>query len=408
VDGLVNDRERVFYSSSVHDEREIEAVVEVLRAGPQGLWPGRRVVRMEREVAARFGKAHGVMCNSGSSALYLALELLDLPPGAEVVTCALTFSTDVAPIVRGGWIPAFVDCAPLTYCVDVDRIEEMITDRTGALLFPNLIGNAPDWDGIAALASRHGLPVIEDSCDTLGATLRGTPTGTRSSLSVTSFANSHIITCAGTGGMVMTDDERLHDRAVMLRRWGRRSELHFFGSKRRDRDFWEPLDGIHYDNQFIFDELAWNFEPSELGAAFGLEQLQKLPENLTRRRRHFARYSQALAAYGDRIALPRQLPDLETAWLGYPLMLAPDAGFERADLQEFLDGRGIDTRTIWTGNVTRQPMLGGVEVRLPPGGLPESDAVMERGVLLPLSHAIDDDTLEFVIGQVEEFLTRRS
>ena len=105
--------ERIFYSSSVHDDREIDAVVEVLRSGPQGLWPGRRVVRMEREVAARFGKAHGVMCNSGSSALYLALELLGLAPGAEVVTCALTFSTDVAPIVRGGWVPVFVDCEPL-------------------------------------------------------------------------------------------------------------------------------------------------------------------------------------------------------------------------------------------------------------------------------------------------------
>src|SRR3954465_4703163 len=138
--------ERVFYSSSVHDDREIEAVVEVLRSGPQGLCPGRRVGKMEREVAARFGKAHGVMCNSGSSALYLALELLDLPRGAEVVTCALTFSTDVAPIVRGGWIPAFVDCEPLTYCVDVERIEEMITPATGAILLPNLIGNAPDWD----------------------------------------------------------------------------------------------------------------------------------------------------------------------------------------------------------------------------------------------------------------------
>ena len=143
--------DRIFYSSSVHDDREIDAVVEVLRSGPQGLWPGRRVVRMEREVAARFGKTHGVMCNSGSSALYLALELLGLARGAEVVTCALTFSTDVAPIVRGGWVPVFVDCGPLTYCVDVDRIEEMITERTGALLFPNLIGNAPDWDRIAAI-----------------------------------------------------------------------------------------------------------------------------------------------------------------------------------------------------------------------------------------------------------------
>jgi CDP-6-deoxy-D-xylo-4-hexulose-3-dehydrase len=400
--------ERVFYSSSVHDEREIEAVVEVLRSGPQGLWPGRRVVRMEREVAARFGKAHGIMCNSGSSALYLALELLDLRPGAEIVTCALTFSTDVAPIVRGGWVPAFVDCAPLTYCVDVERIEEMITERTGALLFPNLIGNAPDWDRIAELAARHDLPVIEDSCDTLGAALRGTPTGTRSTISVTSFANSHIITCAGNGGMVMVDDDARRDRAVMLRRWGRRSELHFFGSKRRDRDFWEPLDGIHYDNQFIFDELAWNFEPSELGAAFGLEQLVKLPDNLGRRRRHFGRYTDAFSHHADRLGLPVQAPELETAWLGYPLMLGSDAGFERADLQEFLDGRGIDTRTIWTGNVTRQPMLGRADVRVPGSGLPEADAVMERGVLLPLSHAIDDDTLDFVIAQVEEFLTQRS
>ena len=171
----------------------------------------------------------------------------------------------------------------------------------------------------------------------------------------------------------------------MLRRWGRRSELHFFGSKRRDRDFWEPLDGIHYDNQFIFDELAWNFEPSELGAAFGLEQLQKLPENL-----HSA--SPALRAllaarwlrHGDRIALPSPASRARDGLAGLPVDdRTPDAGFERADLQQFLDGRGIDTRTIWTGNVTRQPMLGGVEVRLPPGGLPESDAVMDRGVLLP-------------------------
>jgi CDP-6-deoxy-D-xylo-4-hexulose-3-dehydrase len=396
--------ERIFYSSSVHDEREIDAVVEVLRSGPQGLWPGRRVVRMEREVAARFGKQHGVMCNSGSSALYLALELLDLPPGAEVVTCALTFSTDVAPIVRGGWVPVFVDCEPLTYCVDVDRIEEMITDRTGALLFPNLVGNAPDWDRIADIGVRHGLPLIEDSCDTLGAVLRGTPTGARSTISVTSFANSHVITAAGNGGMVMVDDDGWRDRAVMLRRWGRRSELNFFGSQRRERDFWQDLDGVHYDNQFIFDEVAWNFEPSELGAAFGLVQLEKLADNLALRRRHFTRYRDWSATRTDRFASPRQLADLETAWLGYPLMIAPDAGFERADLQQFLDGRGIDTRTIWTGNVTRQPMLGGVATRRPDDGLPTADEVMARGVLLPLSHAFGDDTLDVITSTVDEFL----
>ncbi len=394
--------ERIFYSASVHDEREIEAVVEVLRSGPQGLWPGRRVNGMERRVAELFGKARGVMCNSGSSALYLAVELLDLSPGDEVVTCALTFSTDIAPLVRAGLVPVLVDVEPDTYCVDTELIEAAISPRTRAILMPNLIGNAPDWDRIRAIADRHGLRVVEDSCDALGATLHGTPTGQRADISVTSFANSHIISCGGGGGMLLLDDEDLRDRALMLRRWGRRSELHFYGSKRRERDFWEDLDGIHYDNQFIFDELGWNFEPSELGAAFGLVQLDKLEANLERRRRSFDLYTELLGDLGDALSLPRQLEGLETSWLGYPLMLQAGASLSRADLQQHLEGHGIDTRTIWTGNVARQPMLRGVPVRVPPGGLPETDAVMERGVLLPLSHALDDDTVRFVAGRVRE------
>jgi CDP-6-deoxy-D-xylo-4-hexulose-3-dehydrase len=170
------------------------------------------------------------------------------------------------------------------------------------------------------------------------------------------------------------------------------------------RDFWEDLDGIEYDNQFIFDEVAWNFEPSEMGAAFGLVQLEKLDENLARRRHLFDRYTGFFAAHTDRVAVPRPLPDLETAWLGYPLVIRENAGFARPDLQRFLDARGIDTRTIWTGNVARQPMLRGRAVRVPPGGLPNADVVMARGVLLPLSHAIDDDTLDFVLTQLSEFL----
>jgi len=399
--------DRIFYSSSVHDEREIDAVVEVLRSGPQGLWPGRRVNAMERRVAERFGKARGVMVNSGSSALYLAIELLGLTPGQEVLTCGLTFSTDVAPVVRAGLVPAFVDCEADTFCVDVDRVEEMITPQTGALLIPNLIGNAPDWDALRTIADRHGLPLVEDSCDTLGPRLRGRPTGERSTITVTSFANSHIITCGGNGGMVLLDDDDLRDRAVMLRRWGRRSELQFFGSQRADHSFWEDLDGIEYDNQFIFDELGWNFEPSEMGAAFGLVQLDKLDDNLARRRHLFDRYTAWFDQHRDRFTLPRQTAGLETAWLGYPVLIDPDAGFGRPALQQFLDGRGIDTRTIWTGNVARQPMLRGRALRCPAGGLPNADAVMERGVLLPLSHAISDPTLDVVLDSLDEFLESR-
>jgi CDP-6-deoxy-D-xylo-4-hexulose-3-dehydrase len=399
--------DRVFYAGSVHDEAEIEAVVEVLRSGPMGLWPGRRVNAMERAVAALFGKDLGLMCNSGSSALYLAVELLGLPAGSEVVTAAVTFSTDIAPIVRGGLVPSFVDVEPDTFQIDVARIEEVIGPRTRAILTPNLIGNCPDWDAIRAIADRHGLLVVEDSADALGPTLRGAPTGSRSDLTTTSFASSHIITCAGNGGMVCLDSEELRDRGLLLRRWGRRSELHFFGSKRRDRTFWEDLDGVHYDNQFIFDELAWNFEPSEVGAAFGLAQLEKLPVNFARRARNFALYTEFFSRHSDRFALPRVTDGVETAWLCYPLVIRPEAGFERAELQEHLDAGGVDTRTVWTGNATRQPFMRGVEHRVPAGGLPNADAVMERGFVLPLNHALSDEHIELVIDTVDRFLGGR-
>ena len=221
---------------------------------------------------------------------------------------------------------------------------------------------------------------------------------------MTSFAASHIITCAGSGGMVMLDDEDTRDRALLLRRWGRRSEVQFFGSRRGDRSYWEDLDGVRYDNQFIFDELGWNFEPSEVGAAFGLEQLKKLPGNRARRQRNFALYSEFFAEHADRMAPPRQTDDLETAWLCYPFTIVPGAGFERSELQQFLDGQGIDTRTVWTGNATRQPMMTGKSFRVPASGLSNSDRIMEGGVVLPCNHGMDDAHINFVIDRLQAFL----
>jgi CDP-6-deoxy-D-xylo-4-hexulose-3-dehydrase len=394
---------RVLYATAVYDDEEIEAILEVLNHGAGTLRIGKRVAEMERRVAELFGKAGGVMCNSGSSALYLAVELLDLRAGAEVITSPLTFSTDLAPLIRAGLVPVFVDVEPDTFNVDVDAIEAMIGPASKAILLPNLAGNAPDWDRVRVLADRHGLAVIEDSCDALGATLRGKPTGTRSDLSVTSFALSHIITCAGNGGMVLLDDEAQRDRCLSLRRWGRRSEPQLFGSRRGERSFWEDLDGIRYDSLFIFDDVAWNFEPSEIGAAFGLRQLDKLATNYARRQRNFALYNDFLAQHPDELVAPRQLDGLDTAWLSYVFLIGPDAGFERADLQQFLEPRGIDTRTVWTGNATRQPMLRGVPFRQPEGGLPNADAVMERGMLVPMGHGLSDDDVAYVCDGIAAF-----
>jgi len=403
---------RIDYAGSVHDEREIEAVVAVLRGGPQALRIGRQVRALEEGVAALFGKRRGVMCNSGSSALYLAVELLGLQPGDEVITAAVTFSTDVAPLVRAGLVPVFVDVEPDTYNVDVDAIEPMIGPQTRAVLIPNLIGNAPDWDRIRAIADAHGLQVIEDSCDALGSTLRGTPTGARSDISVTSFALSHIITAAGTGGMVCLDDDALVDRCLLLRRWGRRSETQIYGSGRRapggkggERRFFSSIEGdIEYDNMFIFDEVGWNFEPSELSAAFGLVQLEKLPANLAARKRNFARLVEHFGTRPDVFVLPRTTAEVDTAWHMFPVLIRPDSGLARSAFQEHMERNGVDTRMVWTGNALRQPAFKGIAHRAPADGLPNADRVMEQGVILPSNHSLTDDDIDYIWATAEAFL----
>lgn len=400
--------DRITYARATHGEEEIQAVVDVLRSGHQGLRIGQHVAAMETRVAALSGKRNGVMCNSGSSALYLAVELLGLPAGSEVITSPLTFSTDVAPLVRAGLVPVFVDVEPATFNTDAAKIEELVTARTGAVLLPNLAGNAPDWDVVRQVADRHGLRVVEDTCDTLGATLRGTPTGARADYSCTSFAMAHIITCAGTGGMVMTDDEADRDRALLLRRWGRRSEPHLFGSRGGGRVFREQLDGVDYDNDFIFDVLAWNFEPSELGAAYGLQQLDKLAANFCRRQEIFAAYTAAFGAYPELFTTPVQQPGLETAWLCYPVLVTADAPFSRSELQEAVEADGIDTRTVWSGNVTRHPMMDGIVYRQPDDGLPHADAVFERGMSLGLSHGLSPAEVERVTDSIHRFAARWS
>jgi CDP-6-deoxy-D-xylo-4-hexulose-3-dehydrase len=389
---------RIDYAGSVHDEREIEAVVSVLRGGPQALRIGKSVRAFEGRIAELFGKRRGIMCNSGSSALYLAVELLALQPGDEVVTAPVTFSTDIAPLVRAGLVPVFVDVEPDTFNIAVDGIDPMIGPRTRAILVPDLIGNVPDWDRIRALADTHGLQVIEDSCDALGSTLRGTPTGTRSDISVTSFALSHIITAAGTGGMVCVDDDELADRCLLLRRWGRRSETQIYGSRKGvDRRFFSAIDGdLEYDNLFIFDEVGWNFEPSELSAAFGLVQLDKLADNLARRKHNFARLCELFAQRPDVFVLPRTTLEVDTAWHMFPVLIRPESGVHRGAFQQHMERNGIDTRMVWTGNVLRQPAFKGIAHRAPDAGLPNADRVMEQGLILPSNHSLTDDDLDYI------------
>lgn len=386
---------------AVHDGREIEAVVEVLRTSNLNLGPN--VAACEAAVAELLAKPHGVMVNSGSSAIKLAIEVLDLAPGDEIVTPAVTFGTDVAPIVQAGLVPAFVDVDLTTFQVDADAIEAMVGPRTRAVLVPNLVGNCPDWDAIRAVADAHELVVIEDSCDVLDSWQRGRRTGARADISVTSFARGHAITAAGNGGMVGLGDEDRLDRCLMLRRWGRRSETYLFGSRRGQRDRHGPLaDGTPYDLTFQFELVGYNFEPSEIGAAYALVQLEKLAEYNGRRQHNWNRLHDLMAAHEELLERPTTAPETQTTWMRYPFLLRE--GVDRAALQRALTDRGIATFMVWSGNILRHPAYAGIDCRIPEGGLPHADAITERALSLPAHHALDSDDLGYMVEVVGEEL----
>jgi CDP-6-deoxy-D-xylo-4-hexulose-3-dehydrase len=368
---------------------------------------GAKVRAMEAGVASLFAKRHGIMVNSGSSANYLAVELLGLPAGSEVITPALTFATTVAPIVRHGLVPVFVDAEPGTYNIDAARIEAMIGPETRAMMIPSLIGNLPDWDAIRAIADRHDLLVIEDSADTLGATIGGSSTGTRSDISTTSFYGSHVINAAGNGGMLCVNREAWERKARLLRSWGRTSSL-FVDSEDIEMRFDVRVDGIEYDAKFVFEALGYNLEPSEIGAAFGLVQLARLEENIARRVANFERHRAFFAAYGQYFILPRQLSGSRTGWLSFPLTIRDNAPFTRREMQVALERADIQTRPVFTGNILRQPAMAKVASRVAAEGYPVTDAVMRGGILLACHHGLSEAQIDFMHETFAAFAADRA
>lgn len=391
------------YGLTVHGEREVEAVVNVLRTSTQ---MGKHVRELEKKIASSFDKKHGIMVNSGSSALLLAMEILDLPKGSEVITPALTFATTVGYIVRNDLIPAFVDVEPDTYCIDPKKIDEMITAKTKAIVAPHLMGNIVNWEELQPLIKKHGLLVVEDSADTLGGTINGVSSGNLSDISITSFYGSHVINCAGNGGMLCVNDETWANKSKLLRSWGRSSSL-FVESEAIENRFNVNLEGIDYDAKFVFEAIGHNLEPSEMGAAFGLVQLEKLEHNIDERTKNFDLHNKFFKGYEDVFLLPRQTENARTGWLAYPLVIKEDAPFSRRDMQIFLENRNIQTRVVFTGNIIRQPGFSNVNMKTSPDGYPEADNVMRGGILLACHHGLTEDMQMHVHESCELFLKEK-
>ena len=394
---------RVYYGKAVYNQKEIKASLDVLKRKSLNLIDGPSVKELEIKIARIFGKKFALMVNSGSSANLLGLAAFEFKKGSEIITPALTFSTTVAPIYQLGYVPHFIDVGRSNYIANIEQIEKCINKNTVAIMIPNLLGNVPNWIKIKKIAKKHNLKVIEDSADTIGYKFKGKNFGKYSDISTNSLYASHIITGAGFGGVVCFNDKKLYEKAKLLRGWGRSSAI-FNESEGVKLRFSKKVNGIPYDGKYIFSAMGYNFLPSEISAAFAIEQIKKLKKNINTRSKNFEKLFNFFKKFENFFELPSQNKDLRTAWLAFPLLIKKKSKLERKKLQIFLENNGIQTRTIFTGNILRQPIMKNKKFKKFGPKFPNSDNVMKNGILIGCHHGLTDKEIKYMMNKFSEFL----
>ena len=396
---------KIYYGKAVYDSKEINAVLRVLKNDSLSLIDGKKVKELEKTVSKIFGKKYGLMVNSGSSANLLALSSFKFKNGSEVITPNLTFSTTVAPIYQLGLVPHFIGVEKNKFLADPEQIEKCINKKTVALMIPNLLGNIADWKKINNIAKKYKLKVIEDSADTIGYTVNGKNLGKFSDITTNSFYASHIINGAGTGGIVCFNDFNLYQRAKLLRGWGRSSAT-FNESENANKRFNVKISGIDYDAKYIFSELGYNFLPSEISAAFALEQIKKLKNNIYIRNKNFEYLKNFFKRYENFFKLPEQNIGVNTPWLAFPLVIKKNGIFNRKEMQIFFEKHNIQTRTIFTGNILKQPVMRNRHYKKHKKCNEIANDVMKNGILLGCHQGLKKSELDYICTTFKKFIKR--
>ena len=394
---------KIYYGKAVYDNKEINAVLSVLKNDSLTLIDGKKVKELEKTVSKIFGKKYGLMVNSGSSANLLALSSFKFKKGSEVITPNLTFSTTVAPIYQLGLIPHFVGVEENKFIADPKHIEKCINKKTVAIMIPNLLGNIADWKKIHSIAKKYKLKVIEDSADTIGYSINQNHAGKYSDVVTNSFYASHIINGAGTGGIVCFNDYKLYEKAKLLRGWGRSSAT-FNESESVNKRFNIKISGIDYDAKYIFSDLGYNFLPSEISAAFALEQIKKLKNNIKIRNRNFEYLKNFFSKYENYFKLPEQNKGVVTPWLAFPLVIRKNKKFNRKQMQIFFERKNIQTRTIFTGNILKQPVMSNRQFKKHPACDPVANDVMKNGILLGCHQGMIKSDLDYICKTFLKFI----
>ena len=400
---ITNNQRKIPYGKNIYDHKEIEAVSKTLIKTTQ---MGKCVSIFERKISKLFSKKYGLMVNSGTSALILALKVLNLKSGSEVITSGLNFGTAVSSIILNNLVPIFVDNRISTLQIDEELIEKKISSKTKALLIPNLIGNIPNWKKIKKIAKKYNLKIVEDSADTLGAKIKNKSTGIFSDISITSFYGSHVISCAGNGGILLTNNKHYYDKAKVLRSWGRSSTL-LKDSENINKRLNIKLKGFDYDRKFVFTEVGYNFEPSEISASFGLVQLKKLKHFSKLRNKYFTMHYNFFRKFVDFFILPKVNKFVSTNFLAYPIIIKENKLFSRKKLQIYLEKNRIQTRPIFSGNILRHPAFSNlVSKKNNIKSLRNADYIMKNGILIGCHQGLNVKDITYIHFKILNFLKK--
>ncbi len=401
--------QRISYASRVYGQEELRNLVD--SSLEFWLTSGRYTEQFEREFAAYIGAPYCSLVNSGSSANLLAFMALTSPllgerqirRGDEVITVAAGFPTTVAPCIQYGAVPVFVDMAIPQYNLDVGQLEQALSEKTKAVMVAHTLGNPFDLKAVREFCSRHGLWLVEDNCDALGSEyfIDGAwkKTGSIGDIGTSSFYPPHHMTM-GEGGAVYTSSPLLHKIIRSLRDWGRDcmcpSGTDNLCGHRFDRQYGELPAG--YDHKYVYSHFGYNLKATDMQAAVGCAQLGRLPEFTKRRRENFARLKEKLAGTESRFILPEPCPDSNPSWFGF-LITCRD-GVDKNKLVGYLEGHGIQTRMLFSGNLVKQPCFDGMRSKQEgyrvAGSLKATDLIMEKSFWVGLYPGMKPEMIDYM------------
>jgi len=375
------------------------------------LTTGRFAAQFERELAAFVGVRQAILANSGSSANLLAVSALTSPqlgdrrltPGDEVITTAACFPTTVNPILQCGLVPVFVDVHLPTYNLDTCAVEAAMSPRVRAVVLSHTLGNPFDLDVLTRFAREHDLWLIEDCCDALGSTWRGQMVGSFGDLATFSFYPAHHITM-GEGGAVLTSVPLLKTVVESFRDWGRDCWCEPGHENTCGKRFGWQLGSLPpgYDHKYTYSHLGYNLKATDMQAAVGVAQMHKLPGFIESRRHNFRMLHEGLKDLEEFFILPEATPGSDPSWFGFPISVRRSAPFGRDEVVSFLESRRIATRSLFAGNLLRQPAYTGIPHRVP-AGLENTDFVMDRLFWIGVYPGLTARMLEYVIEQLHGF-----